>query len=296
MVKKNFIQYLRTEKNYSPHTEISYISDLTQLEEYTIETQGEFNPTAIDKDIIRGWIIEMTEDGIKPRTINRKLSAIKTFFRYLQKTEVIEVNPVDGITGPKTPKNLPTFVSHKEMEVLLRDDSLFKDDFEGVRDKFIIELLYVTGMRRSELAGLKNEDVDSKAKNVKVIGKRNRERVIPISEQTAKSLKKYIEVRDEVIKNISPYLFVNKTGEGIKPNAIYNIVNKYLENIPTISKKSPHVLRHSFATEMLNSGADINAVKEIMGHSSLASTEIYTHVTFKELKRVYNNAHPRAKK
>ena len=296
MIKKNFIQYLRTEKNYSSHTEISYITDLTQLEDYIIETVGEFDPASVDKDLIRGWVIQMTEDGIKPRSINRKLSAIKTFYRYLQKTGTIGVNPVEGITGPKTPKNLPTYISHKEIKGLLNSETIFTEDFEGIRDRFIIEILYATGMRRAELAGLQNSDIDLHTKNIKVAGKRNKERIIPISKQTAQSLYRYIESRNENIKNISPYLLVNKSGEGLKPSAIYNIVNKYLENIPTISKRSPHVLRHSFATEMLNSGADISAVKEIMGHNSLSSTEIYTHVTFKELQKTYNNAHPRAKK
>ena len=296
MLKNNFIQYLRTEKNYSAHTEISYLSDITQLEEFTKKEQGQFNPLAIDKDIIRSWIAELTEKGMSPKSVNRKLSAVKTFFNYLQKKGNIDINPTDGIIGPKIPKTLPSFINNKDMEALLDDKTIFDDSFEGIRDRFIIELLYVTGTRRAELADLKDQDINFQTKSIKVTGKRNKERIIPISDKTVEKLQEYIDIRDKNIKNISPYLFVMKEGTRIKPSSIYNIVNKYLGYIPTISKKSPHVLRHSFATEMLNSGAEISAVKEIMGHSSLASTEVYTHVTFKELKKAYNNAHPRAEK
>ncbi|HHV84415.1 MAG TPA: tyrosine recombinase XerC [Petrimonas sp.] len=295
MWKEKLIQYLRNEKNYSSHTEISYLTDLTQFQQFIEKECGEFDPEQIDADLIRIWIAHLVEEGIKPRSVNRKLSAVKTFFNYLNKIEAVKGNPAEKVRGPKTPKRLPAFVNHEEMVRIIDDEQAYPDNFEGQRDQFIIELFYVTGMRKSELIGLKNSDIDYYAKTVRVTGKRNKQRIIPLSDDTLEKLKNYVQSRDREVENKSPFLFVKKDGDPIYPKMIYNIVRKHLDSIPTLSKKSPHVLRHSFATEMLNNGAEINAVKELLGHSSLASTEVYTHVTFEELKKVYHNAHPRAK-
>jgi len=295
MWKEKWIQHLRNEKNYSSHTEISYLTDLTQFQQFIEEECGEFDPEQIDSDLVRLWIAHLVEEGIKPRSANRKLSAVKTFFNYLNKIGAVSGNPAEKIRGPKTPKKLPAFVHHEEMIRVIDDERAYPDNFEGQRDRFIIELFYVTGIRKSELVGIKNSDVDNYTKTLRVTGKRNKQRIIPLSDDTVEKLKKYIQLRDREIENKSSYLFVKKNGNPMYPKMIYNIVRKHLDSIPTLSKRSPHVLRHSFATEMLNNGAEINAVKELLGHSSLASTEVYTHVTFEELKKVYHNAHPRAK-
>ena len=296
MWKEEFIQYLRVEKNYSSHTEISYLNDLTQFESFIVHEIGEFDPTLIDSDLIRIWIAQLVENGVKPRSVNRKLSTLKSFFKYLRKTGIVQRNPAEIVQGLKVEKKLPNFVNDRDLEQILNDELEFSDDFEGYRDRLIMELLYVTGMRRAELIGLKDTDVDPYAKTLRVTGKRNKQRLIPFSDGTLDKIQKYIEVRDAEIKNKSPFLFVKNNGDPIYPAMVYKIVHTHLSGISTLSKKSPHVLRHSFATEMLNNGAEINAVKELLGHSSLASTEVYTHVTLDELKKVYQNAHPRAKK
>jgi integrase/recombinase XerC len=295
MWKEKFIKYLRYEKNYSSLTEISYLKDLSQFEAFITQMCGKFDCLAIDSDLIRIWISQLMEDRLTPRTVNRKLSAVKSFFKYLKRMGVVERNPAEMVSGPKTAKKLPTFVNHKDLDAVLDDSLAYSDDFQGHRDQFIIELLYLTGMRRAELIALKDVDIDFSTCTLRVTGKRNKQRIIPFTDDTKEKLKKYIETRDAEIVNKSPFLFVKQSGEPLYPKLVYSIVRNHLDSIPTLSKKSPHTLRHSFATGMLNNGAEINAVKELLGHSSLASTEVYTHVTFDELKRVYQNAHPRAK-
>ncbi len=294
MWKERYIQYLRNEKNYSSHTEISYFNDLTQFEEFVTHETGEFDVTLIDSEIIRFWISRLIESKAKPSSVKRKLSALKSFFKYLKTIGVIVQNPAQSIRGPKTAKKLPAFVNDNAMSNLLDNPAEYEETFEGYRDRFLMELLYVTGMRRAELIGLKTKDIDFSAKSATVTGKRNKQRIIPLSDITLEKLKQYLAIRNEEIENNSPHLFVKKNGDPLYPKMVYNIVRKHLEHIPTLSKKSPHVIRHSFATGMLNNGAEINAVKELLGHSSLASTEVYTHVTFEELKKIYRKAHPRA--
>lgn len=295
MWKDKFIRYLRYEKNYSPLTEISYLNDLTQFETFITDECGAFNPEEIDSDLIRIWISKLMEQKIKPRSVNRKLSAVKSFFKYLKKQGVVQQNPAQSVSGPKADKKLPSFVNDTDMSKILDDSGNYPDDFSGYRDQFLIEVFYVTGMRRAELITLKDSDIDFTNCTFRVTGKRNKQRLIPFSNNTLQKLKKYIEIRDAEIENKSPFLFVKENGEPLYPKMVYNIIHKHLGSVSTLSKRSPHVLRHSFATEMLNNGAEINAVKELLGHSSLASTEVYTHVTFEELKKVYHNAHPRAK-
>ncbi len=293
MLKEKFIKYLRYEKNCSSHTEISYFKDLTQFQMYVEDEVGQFDPLSISSDQIRMWIVKLMEQGNKSSTVNRKLSSIKSFYRFLQKKELIEVNPAIYLQGPKKEHRLPSFVKHSDMLKVLASDS-FTDDFEGVRNLFLIELLYLTGLRTEELVMMKDVDVDLSSNTLQVHGKGNKDRLIPFSEKTNHLIAEYINARNEKVENRTPYLFVRKNGKQLYHRMVYAIVNKHLSDVKTLSMKSPHVLRHSFATVMLNNGAEINAVKNLLGHASLASTQIYTHVTFKELKKVYNNAHPRA--
>jgi len=296
MWKEKFIKYLRYEKNYSSLTEISYLTDLTQFEIFIKQECDLFDPMAIDSDLIRIWISRLMEQGLKARSVNRKLSTVKSFFRYLKKNGVIVRNPAEAVSGPKVSKRLPAFVNDREMTQVIDDPLNYSDDFRGHRDQFLIELLYLTGMRRAELISLSDNDIDFDACTLRVTGKRNKQRIIPFSDETKEKIKKYIEIRDAEIENKSSFLFVKEDGEPLYPKLVYNIIHSHLSTISTLLRKSPHVLRHSFATEMLNNGAEINAVKELLGHSSLASTEVYTHVTFEELRKAYDNAHPRAKK
>ena len=294
MWKKKFIDYLRYEKNYSSLTEISYLNDVSQFEKFILSKGDPFNPEAIDSSHVRSWVIDLLEQGIKPRSVNRKLSAIRSFFRYLKRKGVVDKNPATEVEGPKTPKRLPGFVRDREVSGIIDKDEYFPDNFEGHRDKFLIEFLYLTGMRRAELISLRDKDIDFEGGNIRVTGKRNKQRIIPFSAKTGEKIKDYMKKRDAEVANKSPFLFVKEDGDPLYPKLVYNIVHSYLSNIPTLSKRSPHVLRHSFATEMLNNGADINAVKELLGHTSLASTQVYTHVTLEEMKKAYRQAHPRA--
>ncbi|MFA6702149.1 MAG: tyrosine-type recombinase/integrase [Dysgonamonadaceae bacterium] len=298
MLIDNFIKYLRYEKNYSSHTEISYFNDLTQFKnfiEQESQNQGdEIKITDIENDLIRRWIAQLMEQNLKPRSVRRKLSALNSFYKYLIKIGVVTKNQAKFVSGPKLDKKLPVFAKDKDLELIIKDENEFTDDFKGHRDRFLIDFLYVTGMRKAELIGLKDEDVDFENKTIRVTGKGNKQRLIPISDETLYHLSEYITLRNTEIKNKSIALFVKNNGNPLNHNIVYDIVHKHLSNIPTLSKKSPHVLRHSFATEMLNNGAEINAVKELLGHQSLASTEVYTHVSLEELKNIYQNAHPRA--
>lgn len=296
MWKEEFIKYLRYEKNYSPLTEISYLNDITQFEEFIKEKDEEITITSIDSDIIRIWISTLIEQGLKPSSVNRKLSTLKSFFKFLLKKEAIDKDPTKLLVGPKTKRKIPSFANDREISKILDDEGNFSDDFKGARDRFLIELLYLTGMRRSEIISIKYDDINFHNSTIRVTGKRNKQRLIPFSDSTKEKINNYINIRDEEIKNKSPFLFVKEDGKALYPELVYEIINVHLSSITTLSKKSPHVLRHSFATEMLNNGAEINAIKEILGHSSLASTEIYTHVTFEEMIKTYHNAHPRAKK
>lgn len=296
MWKEKFIQYLRYEKNYSSLTEISYLKDLTQFQEFVTAECGATDWKEIDSDMIRIWISQLMEEGMKARSVNRKLSALKSFFRYLKRNDVVRQNPAEQVSGPKITKRLPTFVNNDDLNKVIDDPLAYDDDFRGHRDRFLIELFYLTGMRQAELISLKDSDIDFSHNTLRVTGKRNKQRLIPFSDETKEKLRLYIERRNHEIANKSPFLFVKEDGNPLYPRLVYRVIHKHLDSIPTLSKKSPHVLRHSFATGMLNNGAEINAVKELLGHSSLASTEIYTHVTFEELKKVYHTAHPRAKK
>lgn len=288
-----YIDYLRYEKNYSSHTEISYYSDLMQFRDFIESHYPEIELETVEGDIVRAWIISLMESKTSARSVNRKLSSLKSFYRYLQKMGQIAMSPLKKISGPKAKKPIPSFVNYSDMEKVL-DLEATDNDYESFRDKVILELFYVTGMRRAELIGLTDKDIDLYSGNIRVTGKRNKQRIIPISKNTIMLIDSYIEIRNKTFENQTSAFFVKKDGEAIYPMLIHRVVSNHLKWIPTLAKASPHVLRHSFATGMLNNGADINAVKELLGHSSLASTEIYTHTSFDELKKIYNKAHPRA--
>ena len=295
MLIDSFLDYLRYERNYSNYTIEAYSKDLRQFEEYVkMNKDNRFVPEEVDADLVRCWIVSLMDEKISPVSVNRKLSSLKSFFKFLMKQGSISVNPLRLITGPKTKKPLPYFVRDKEMELLLDGDG-FDEDFEGVRNRLILEMLYDTGIRRSELIGIHDSDVDCETMQIRVTGKRNKQRLIPFAEGLKNLIQAYTEVRNREVGSESGWFFVRKNGEQLSAGIVYNIVKKKLSEIPTLAKRSPHVLRHSFATSMLNNGAELNAVKELLGHSSLASTSVYTHTTFEELKKVYH-AHPRAKK
>lgn len=290
---EKYLRYLRYEKNYSTHTEISYSTDLRQFADFLSLHCADVDLLHVDGDVIRRWIVSMMDNGISSRSVNRKLSTLKSFYHYLLRVNEVSVNPVRGITGPKMRKPIPSFVNDRDMNEVLDEDK-FDNTFASMRNKMILELFYVTGIRRAELISLKDGDVDFDSMSIKVTGKRNKQRLIPISSRMEDMLCDYLSIRDCEVKNLSGYLFVCNNGRQLYPMLVYRIVTSNLRWIPTLSKASPHVLRHSFASAMLNDGADINAVKDLLGHSSLSSTEIYTHTSFEELKKIYNKAHPRA--
>ncbi len=294
MLIDSFLQYLRYEKGFSSHTVSSYSYDLSQYQDFVLREKSAFDPKETNAAQVRQWIIFLMENGYSPLSVNRKLSALKSFFRYLFRLKHIEIDPVKKVSGPKANKVLPSFVKERDMEMIL-DDSETDLTFESVRDNTIIEFFYTTGIRCAELVGLKDNDVDLDAGLLKVTGKRNKQRLIPFSGRLKEAADIYLKARQEVDheKQDSAF-FVRRDGRCLTNSLVYRIVNARLSEIPGLSKKSPHVLRHTFATSMLNNGADLNAVKELLGHASLSSTEVYTHTTFEELKKVYHQAHPRA--
>jgi len=295
MLIDSFLDYLRYERNYSNYTIGAYSKDLRQFEDYVKKyKEGIFDPVDVDTDLVRNWVVVLMDEKLSPVSVNRKLSSLKSFFKFLMKQGSISVNPLRLITGPKTKKPLPYFIKDKEMEFLLDGDG-FGEDFEGVRNRLMLEMLYDTGIRRSELIGMQDSDVDCESMQIRVTGKRNKQRLIPFAKGLKNLIQAYTEVRNREVGSESGWFFVRKNGEQLSAGIVYTIVKDKLSEIPTLAKRSPHVLRHSFATSMLNNGAELNAVKEILGHSSLASTSVYTHTTFEELKKVYH-AHPRAKK
>ena len=293
MVVDDFINYLRYERNYSECTIVAYRKDLLQFIAYLKELDATIRfPEDADADLIRRWEVALM-DKISPVSVNRKLSSLKSFFKYLMRRKEVSADPTRLLKGPKTKKPLPYFVKDQDVERLL-DENVEGGDFKSVRDHLVVEMLYDTGMRRSELVNLKDEDVDYERQQIKVMGKRNKQRLIPFAIRLKELMQRYQQLRDREVGG--DYWFLRKeNGEQITVAAIYNIVRGKLSKIPTLAKRSPHVLRHSFATSMLNNGAELNAVKDLLGHSSLASTSVYTHTSFEELKKVYH-AHPRAKK
>jgi integrase/recombinase XerC len=289
----DFLQYIQYIKHYSPHTVRSYRKDLEQFFLYC-SADSEAEESSIDHHLIRGWIVELMESGNTARTTNRKISALKSYFRYLLKEGIVATNPVARVLTPKSDKRLPVFVNEKQMDTLL-DDISFGENFDGLRNRMIIETFYNTGARRSELINLRISDVDLAQQQIKVLGKRNKERIIPLSQSFSEVLGKYMAARETEHPGIKEdWLFLTNAGNKIYARMVHRIVTQFLSMVTTADKKSPHVLRHTFATHLLNQGADLNAIKELLGHANLTATEVYTHNTFEKLKSVYKQAHPRA--
>lgn len=287
-----FLEYLQFEKRYSPHTITSYEKDLDDFRCFYLRTESSEDISKADKKIIRNFIVDLSEHGISKRSINRKLSSLRSFFLFLLKIGEVKVSPVEGVASLKfyPEKQIP--MSKEEMADL--NDRVFQQVSDGL-EKCIMEVLYQTGMRKAELCGLIFENVDLNGNELKVIGKGNKERVIPISEDLSVLLKRYLEIRKPQTE-FKTFFFVNKKGKKLSEKFVYMVVNKYLSLITTKEKRSPHILRHSFATHVLDNGAEISKVKKILGHSSLASTQVYTNANIEQLKKVFNQAHPRASK
>ncbi len=294
MFKDLFLKYLQFEKRFSVNTIKSYENDLRQFTDF-IEINFKHNDIhLVDEKNVRAWIVSLMEKDFSALSINRKISTLKTFYKFLLRENKIKSNPMDKIISPKNSKKLPSFVEEKQINSLL-DDYSFGEDFSGIRNKTIVEMFYNTGMRLSELIGLKNNSIDLNQGTIKVLGKRNKERILPVHASFLKSIKEYLKRRDaEFGKLQHEYIFVTDKGNKLYEKFVYNIVNKYLNLVTTIEKKSPHILRHTFATHLLNRGADLNAIKELLGHANLAATQVYTHNTFEKLKSIYKQAHPRA--
>ena len=292
MILEDFLKYLQYEKRYSKHTLIAYENDILQFQDFIQQISKSF-ATANHKDI-RLWIIALMEKQIGPRSVNRKVSSIRSFYKFALKEGIIKENPVVRVVSPKIAKKLPVFVTEQKMDMLLDSDA-FEDSFEGLRDRLVIELLFATGIRLKELITLKQTDFLPVEKTIKVLGKRNKERIIPLNLPVLNQLIAYIRAKKEQgIGLASDILIVTAKGEPAYPKLVYRIVNRYLQLISTQTKKSPHILRHSFATSLLNNGADINAIKDLLGHASLAATQVYTHNSIERLKTIYKQAHPKA--
>ena len=292
---KNFINHLRYESRYSEHTLTAYFKDITSFEEFLSLEFPNVLLLNVESYIIRAWMVSLSVSGLKSSSINRKISSLRTFYHFLKNQSMINVNPVSLIKPLKKPLRLPTYVEEDKMDNLFNLVE-FDNSYKGVLDRLLIDLLYTTGIRLSELTGIKESNIDFQHGAIKVLGKRNKERIIPISEETKSLIRQYINLRNDEFPKIENYeaLFLTANGTKIYNKFVYRRINYYLSQVTTLSKKSPHVIRHSFATHMLNHGADLNAIKEILGHASLAATQIYTHNSIEKLKSVYKQAHPKA--
>lgn len=297
MLIDRFLQYIKYEKGYSSHTFVSYQTDLSQFEKFFIERCGteEFVPDKVDSGLVREWIVSMMEAGASASSVNRRLSALKSFFSYLLRNGEVKKNPMNGVVSPKRQKRLPKFLREEEMSELFSGSAdVFGEGYEAVRDELIMETFYTLGIRLSELIAVKDTDVDLQARTVLINGKRNKQRYVPFGESLKNSMLAYLSVRDKEIPVRSGFFFLRPDGEALYPMLVYRVVHKYITLVSSLSKRSPHVLRHTFATAMLNNGAELEAVKDLLGHASLAATEVYTHTTFEQLQKNYKLAHPRA--
>jgi integrase/recombinase XerC len=291
--QESFINYLRYEKRYSHLTATAYKKDLDQFEEFFVQTVGDFNVEGINDKIARKWVISLMDKGFSPRTVNKKISALKSFYKYLLRQGVLTENKLVNIILPKVRKKLPQFIDEKRLDHLL-DDGFFGNDFEAIRDKLIISMLYGTGVRLSELMHLRDVDIYVGEYLIKVLGKRNKERIIPYPRSLNLLIEQYKAERTQLFGAPVECFFLTSKGKPIYEKLIYRIVFKNLAMVTTNNKKSPHVLRHSFATHLLNRGADLNAVKEMLGHANLSATQVYTHTSLEKIQKVYKQAHPRS--
>ncbi len=289
-----FVDYLKMEKRYSAHTVRSYANDLGQFKTYLEENYSETDLLKATFAMVRSWMVALMKEGMSPRSVNRKISSLKSFYNFLKRRGEIDNNPAGRVTGPKIAKRLPQYVQENQLHQLF--DTLDEQTgFTDMRDRLILELFYSTGIRRSELIGLADSDVLIEMCAIRVLGKGNKERILPLSPVLMRKITRYLEIRDahfEVSGELQS-LFLTDKGRSLYPKFVYNLVKKYLDTVTTIEKRSPHILRHSFATHMSNNGADLNAIKALLGHASLAATQIYTHNSIEKLKEAYLKAHPR---
>ena len=296
MALQPFLSYLSLEKNYSDHTVLAYKNDIEKFVAFCAEEFEVQSIEKVDYGLIRSWIVQLVDTGIGNRSINRKIASLKAYYKFLLRIGDISVNPLGKHKALKTSKKIEIPFSENEMANVL-SQIIYEEGFEGARDKLMVELLYTTGIRRAELINLKTEDVDFNLKTIKVLGKRNKERILPLLPSSIALLRLYNQERSQLAQLPDErYVFLLKSGHKIYETLVYRVINKYLGMVSSKVKKSPHILRHTFATHLLNQGADLNSVKELLGHSSLASTQVYTHNSIAELKKVHSASHPRSKK
>ena len=288
-----FLDYLRYEKRYSAHTIRSYQDDLLQFFSFVAGQFGETPPGEITHQLVRSWLAGLRDQGISAKSINRKISALKSFYKYCKKNDLVSHNPLLKVITPKTSKRLPVFIKENDTKELLAAVG-HTDDWKGLNAKMLISIFYATGMRLSELIGLKEKQIDFAGRRVKVLGKGNKERIIPVSAALLDMAKEYMQLKKESFGETGEYFLVTEKGRKLYPKYAYLLVHNWLGTVSTLEKRSPHILRHTFATHLMNQGADLNAVKELLGHSSLAATQVYTHNTIEKLKEVYKKAHPKA--
>ncbi|SFH18383.1 tyrosine-type recombinase/integrase [Pedobacter insulae] len=294
MLISSFLTYLKDEKRYSPHTLVAYETDLCQFEQY-IKDNCELTLLSCKAAQVRSFMVALMDDQISANAINRKMSSLRSFYKYLQREGTLAANPMLLIKAPKIPKRLPVFIEDHKLDQLLDSQTVFTDDFASKRDKIVLELLFGTGIRLAELLLLKDTDINTYESTIKVLGKRSKERIVPLHSSLLKEVETYIKLKlAQNFDNKTAALIVTNTGTAAYPRMIYRIVQRYLTLISTQDKKSPHVLRHSFASSLLNRGADLNAIKELLGHASLAATQVYTHNSVERLKSIYKQAHPKA--
>ena len=293
MMIDQFLDYLRYERNASPQTVQTYEESLRAFDSYLTFRDNGLSIDSVDTDLIRDWMESLMDKGNSASTINKNLSALRSFYRFALKRGLVKKDPAHAVTGPKKSKPLPQFLREGEMDRLL-DGLEWDSSFNNVRARTILILFYETGLRRSELVGLDDKDVDYDAAQLKVTGKRNKQRIVPFGAELAEQLKSYQAVRKEIFGETCGAMFLSDKGERISGEQVYQIVRKYLSMVTSLKKRSPHVLRHTFATAMLNNGAGLESIKNLLGHASVSTTEIYTHTTFEQLKRIYKEAHPRA--
>lgn len=291
---QQFLDYLNFQKRYSNHTIVSYKNDLATFFDFLFIQYGDMPLAEIKPTFIRSWLAELKQHGMESRTINHKISTLKSFFKYQLRQQTIPVSPMTAIISLKVSKRLPQFVDKKDINILFTHVE-FPDDWAGKTDELVLQLFYNTGMRQAELTGLKETAISKTNSTIKVLGKGNKERIIPVSNQLMNKMQGYMTEKRRLLEAFDEdVLLVTASGKKLYPRYVYNAVNKYLKEVTTIDKKSPHVLRHTFATHLMNNGADLNAVKELLGHSSLAATQIYTHNTIEKLKSIHKKAHPKA--
>lgn len=288
-----FLDYLKFEKRYSRHTVISYETDLVSFFDYIIIQYGDTPVDQLSHIYVRSWLASLKDEGLTAKSMNRKISSLKSFFKYQLKAGVIKQTPMAKIVSPKNEKRLPNFVADKDIKTLFEHIE-FPDTWQGKTERLVILLFYNTGMRLSEVIQLKDSQVNSSNRTLKILGKGNKERIVPISPEILKEIKNYQTERNTIISERPDLLFISEKNKALSPRSVYSSVKKYLSLVTTIEKRSPHVLRHTFATHLMNNGADLNAVKELLGHSSLAATQVYTHNTIEKLKNIYKKAHPKA--